>query len=90
MTFWAKSVRIFKCLCDHGTQSVRHVARKTGLSKSRVHRLTQAMQRRDSHPESWWWETAKGRQWLTRLVLATLYKGSGQNDVKMHAKAESQ
>ena len=73
MTFWAKSVRIFKCLCDHGTQSVRQVARKTGLSKSSVHRLTQAMQRRDSHPESWWWETAEGRQWLTRLVLATLY-----------------
>jgi hypothetical protein len=73
MTFWAKSVRIFKCLCDHGMQSVRQVARKTGLSKSSVHRLTQAMQRRDSHPESWWWETAEGRQWLTRLVLATLY-----------------
>ena len=73
MTFWAKSVRICKCLCDHGTQSVRQVARKTGLSKSTVHRLTQAMQRRDSHPESWWWETAEGRQWLTRLVLATLY-----------------
>ena len=73
MTFWAKSIRIFKCLYDHGTQSVRQVARKTGLSKSSVHRLTQAMQRRDSHPESWWWETAEGRQWLTRLVLATLY-----------------
>jgi hypothetical protein len=72
MTFGAKSVRIFKCLCDHGTQSVRHVARKTGLSKSSGHRLTQARQRRDSHPESWWWETAEGRQWLTRLVLATL------------------
>ena len=73
MGFWAKSVRIFKYLCDHGTQSVRRVARQTGLSKSRVHRLTQAMQRRGSHPESWWWETAEGRQWLTRLVLATLY-----------------
>ena len=73
MTFWAKSVRIFKYLCDHGTQSVRRVARQTGLSKSSVHRLTQALQRRDSHPESWWWETAEGRQWLTRLVLATLY-----------------
>ena len=29
--------------------------------------------RRDSHPESWFWETAEGRQWLTRLVVATLY-----------------
>src|SRR5215510_9031695 len=73
MGFWAKSVRIFKYLCDHGTQSVRRVARQTGLSKSSVHRLTQAMQRRDHHPESWLWETAEGRQWLTRLVIATLY-----------------
>jgi hypothetical protein len=72
MGFWAKSIRIFKHLCDHGTQSVRRVARQTGLSKSSVHRLTQAMQRRDSHPESWFWETAAGRQWLTRLVVATL------------------
>jgi hypothetical protein len=72
MTFWAKSVRLFTCLCDPGPQSGRHVARKTGLSKSSVPRLTQAMHRRDSHPESWWWETAEGRQWLTRLVLATL------------------
>jgi len=31
------------------------------------------MQRRDHHPESWLWETAEGRQWLTRLVIATLY-----------------
>ena len=73
MGFWAKSVRIFKYLCDHGTQSVRRVARQTGLSKSRVHRLTQAMQRRNHYPESWLWETAEGRQWLTRLVIAPLY-----------------
>ena len=73
MGFWDKSLRIFKCLCDHGTQSVRHLAHKTGLSKSSVHRLQQAMERRDCHPESWFWETEAGRQWLTRLVVATLY-----------------
>jgi len=31
------------------------------------------MERRDRHPESWFWETTDGRQWLTRLVVATLY-----------------
>jgi hypothetical protein len=30
------------------------------------------MERRGCHPESWWWETADGRRWLTRLVVATL------------------
>src|SRR5262252_10364389 len=73
MGFWAKSLRIFKCLCDHGRQSVRRMAQQTGLSKSSVHRLQHAMERRNSHPESWFWETAEGRQWLTRLVVATLY-----------------
>ena len=73
MGFWAKSLRIFKCLCDHGTQSIRQLAQRTGLAKSSVHRLKQAMERRDVHPESWVWETEAGRQWLTRLVVATLY-----------------
>src|SRR5215831_20403065 len=73
MGFWDKSLRVFKCLCDNGKQSVRRVAQQTGLSKSSVHRLTQAMARRSVHPESWLWETAEGRQWLTRLVVATLY-----------------
>src|SRR5881628_818918 len=72
MGFWDKSLRIFKCLCDNGTQGVRRIAQQTGLSKSSVHRLTQAMERRDIHPESWLWETTEGRQWLTRLVVATL------------------
>ena len=73
MGLWAKSLRICKCLCEHGKQSVRRLAQKTGLSKSSVYRLHQAMARRGGHPESWLWETEEGRQWLTRLVVATLY-----------------
>jgi Family of unknown function (DUF6399)/IclR helix-turn-helix domain len=73
MGFWTKSVLIFKSLCDNGRQGVRRIAQQTGLSKSSVHRLTQAMERRGVHPESWLWETAEGRHWLTRLLVATLY-----------------
>ena len=72
MEFWAKSLRIFNGLCDHGTQSVRRMAQKTGFSQSRVHRLQQARARRGRHPESWVWETEAGRLWFTRLVGATL------------------
>ncbi len=72
MGFWAKSLRVFPCLCDNGRQGVRCMAQQTGLSKSSVHRLTQAMERRDVHAESWWWETEAGRRWVTRLVVATL------------------
>ena len=73
MGFWDKSLRIFNCLCDHGKQSIRRLARQTGFSKSSVHRLQQAMARRGRHPESWLWETEEGRRWLSRLVVATLY-----------------
>ena len=73
MGFWEKSRRIFKCLCEYGSQSVRRLAHQTGVSKSSVHRLTQAMGRRNRYPESWLWETEDGRQWLMRLVVATLY-----------------
>jgi hypothetical protein len=72
MGFGAKSLRIFQCLGEHGTQSVRRRAQTTGLSKRRVHRLQQAMARRGGPPASWWGETAEGRQWFTRLVVATL------------------
>jgi len=88
MTFWAKSLRVFNCLWENGTQSVRRIAHKTGLSKSSVHRLTQAMERRGRHPESWLWETEEGRQWLTRLVGATLYTFGLKRGVGMDTLSE--
>ena len=68
-----KSLRIFNPLCDNAKQSLRQVAHQTEFSKSSVHRLKQVMERRDTHPESWWWETEEGRCWSIRLVVATLY-----------------
>lgn len=73
MGFWAKSIQICKCLCENGKQSIRDVAHRTGFSKSSVHRLQQAMERRDLYPESRLWETEEGRTWLVRLVVATIY-----------------
>jgi hypothetical protein len=73
MGLWAKSVLIFNAIRENGQQSIRRLAERTGLSKSSVHRHTQAMARRDRHPESWLWETEEGRNWLIRLVVATLF-----------------
>jgi IclR helix-turn-helix domain len=73
MGFWTKSRLIFNAFRDNAKASMRQVARQTGLSKSSVHRLGQAMARRHQHPESWFWETQAGRQWLIRLVVAVLY-----------------
>ena len=73
MGFWAKSLRIFNAIRANGRQSVRRLALRTGLSKSSVHRHTQAMERRARHPESWLWETEAGHCWLLRLVVAALF-----------------
>jgi hypothetical protein len=73
MRFWSKSVHLCNSIRAYGKQSIRQLARRTGLSKSSVHRHTQALARRDCHPESWLWETPEGRNWLIRLVVATLF-----------------
>ncbi len=73
MGLWAKSVVIFNSIQEHGKQSVRRLAERTGLSKSSVHRHLQAIDCRDRYPESWFWETETGRTWLIRLVVATLF-----------------
>jgi uncharacterized protein DUF6399/winged helix-turn-helix DNA-binding protein len=86
--FWTKSLRIFNALCDNATQSIRQLARQTGLSKSRVHRLKQAIARRDHSPESWLWETEDGRRWLTRLVVAALYPFSLKRGVGLETISE--
>src|ERR671925_738298 len=72
MGLWAKSVVIFNAIREHGKQSIRSLADRTGLSKSSVHRHLQAVDRRDRYPESSLWETPAGHAWLIRLVVATL------------------
>ena len=83
MRCWDNSLRIFTCLYDNGRQGVRRIAPQTGLAQSRVHHLTQAMERRGGHPEAWWWDTAEGRRWLTRWVVATLSTGATAERVQL-------
>jgi hypothetical protein len=72
MGLWAKSIAIFNAIREHGKQSIRSLADRTGLSKSSGHRHLQAMDQRDRYPESSLWETEAGRAWLIRLVVATV------------------
>ena len=46
------------------------------------------MVRRNRHPDSWFWETEDGRQWLTRLVVATLYTFGLKRGVGMDTMSE--
>ena len=73
MGLWGKGVVIFNSIREHGKQSIRSLADRTGLPKSSVHRHLQAIDRRDRYPESSLWETPAGRTGLIRLVVATLF-----------------
>jgi len=85
---WAKSRVIFTSLGGNATQSIRQLAHQSGFAKSRVHRLKQAMERRDRSPESWLWETEAGRRWFIRLVVATLYPFSLKRGVGAETSRE--
>jgi len=65
---------------EPGLRSIRAIA-ATGIAKSSVHRLVQAIERRHQYPESPLWEPS-GYQWLHRLVWAVVYvfgvKGIGE------------
>ena len=76
MGLWAKSIVIFNAIRDHGKQSIRSLADRTGLSKSSVHRHLQAIDRRDRYQESSLWETEPGSA-LSSLSLAVA--GQRQN-----------
>ena len=73
MGFWAKSLRIFKCLCDNGKQSVRRIAQQTGFSKSSVHRLTAGDGTPRYPPGVLVVGNGRRPPWFIRLVVATLY-----------------
>jgi hypothetical protein len=88
MGFWDRSLLICKSLCDYGHQSVRHLSQQLGLSKSSVHRLRQARERRSGFPEATLWDTEAGHQWLTRLVVATLYTFGLKRGVGMDTLSE--
>ena len=65
--------KVYQATKKLGIFSVRALARATNLSKSSVHRLRQRIKRRHQEPESNFWETPEGFEWLRLLVLATIY-----------------
>jgi len=69
MGLWAKSLLICNSIREYGKQSIRELARYTGLFKSSVHRHLQAIDRQNRYPESGLWETPQGQNWLLRLLV---------------------
>ena len=54
--------------------ALRKIAAATGLSKTSVARSIETVTKRNQYPESHFWETAAGQEWLRRMVIAMLYE----------------
>jgi len=67
MNWQQRSGQIYANLMEPGLRSIRAIAAATGIAKSSVHRLVQAIERRHQYPESPCGNT-RGYQWLHRLV----------------------
>lgn len=65
--------QIISSVWEDGKRSIRSISVATGIPKSSVHRLSQAIKRRNQYPESSLWETPSGYHWLQRLVWAVVY-----------------
>ncbi len=68
-----RSQKVAACIKENVAQTIRGITATTGISKSSVHRHRQALNRRNQYPESSFWETAAGSQWLARLVFGLVY-----------------
>ena len=65
--------KVFANITEFGRQTLRKIAKATGLSRSSVARSLKSLVKRDQHPESHLWETEAGQAWLRRLVIAMIY-----------------
>jgi len=65
--------KVAECIQTKRSQGLQAIAQATGLTISSVYRHQQAIARRNHYPESWWWETRVGSQWLKVLVLGVVY-----------------
>ena len=81
--------KIVLSLREHGELTYRKLAERVGCSKSAAHRHLNAMEKRDRHPESFFWETEEGQAWLRILIFATLYlfglqRGVGPKHISLY------
>ena len=65
---------ILKRIKEVGGESIRELANAIGVSIGKVQRGLKAITRRNRYPESSFWETPEGYEWLVRMILAVLYE----------------
>jgi hypothetical protein len=68
-----RSQKVANCIKTKTFGTLKTIAETTGLHPSSVYRHQQAIKRRHQYPESSFWETEAGYQWLLRLVFGVIY-----------------
>ncbi|MEL7052588.1 MAG: DUF6399 domain-containing protein [Cyanobacteria bacterium J06588_5] len=68
-----RSQKVASCLKTKASATLQTIAATTGLHPSSVHRHRHGINRRNQYPESSFWETEAGYQWLLRLVFGVVY-----------------
>ena len=53
--------------------TVRRISELTNIPKSSIHRLVKAILKRNRYPESYFWETQEGYNWLRILIFAVIF-----------------
>jgi hypothetical protein len=65
--------KVLQCWKEAVYLSRRDSAKALGISKSSVQRHWTSQFRRQQYPESHFWETAEGQNWLRLLVFGVIY-----------------
>jgi hypothetical protein len=65
--------KVSQCWKEAVYISCRDIAKVLGISKSSVQRHLTSQFRRQQYPESHFWETAEGQNWLRLLVFGVIY-----------------
>ncbi|MGB3296409.1 MAG: hypothetical protein WBB01_25775 [Phormidesmis sp.] len=73
LTIRERRQKVAASVKENVQQTLRTIAAATGLTLSSVYRHRQAIKRRNQYPESSFWETEAGTQWLKRLVFGLVY-----------------
>jgi len=79
MNWQQRSGQIYANLMEPGLRSIRAIAAATGIAKSSVHRLVQAIERRHQYPESPLWEHPSGyhTDWSGQWCMCSESRGIG-------------
>lgn len=67
-----RDIKVFNWISQFGQQSIRKIANALGMSVGQIQRSTEALSKRDCYPESHYWETKAGYEWLQRLVFGVM------------------